>query len=132
MTFARNGAGIVQIFSAPELSGIFGKVSGEITEKRILLLPALRNPRVEFTSSTKSSASNFLSIAPNIAAGITAFPASRTFAPFALQRIDVLRSVASSITVLSSEAIISTPAIASFADFAFANFSAFCQALRKS
>ena len=130
--FARICAGISHITSALALSGILGKVSGEMTEKRILLLPALRNPRSEFTSRTKSSASNFLSIAPKIAAGITAFPGSRTFAPFALQRIEVLRSVASSITVLSSEAIISTPAIASFADFAFANFSAFCHALRKS
>ena len=121
-----------QIFSASELEGIFGNSSAENTANFVLLLPAFRKPRSGFTSKIKSSDADFFIMLPNIIEGTTATPGSTTFTPSALHLTEVFKSVASSMTFPSSEAVMKIPPIESFAALVSTNLSAICQASKKA
>ena len=76
MSFPKSEAIISQTSSAPELSGIFGKVSAGITGKRERFLPAFRVPLSSLTSRVIFGALDFRSMSPHTAAFRTAVPDS--------------------------------------------------------
>ena len=128
----KSDAMIEQMESAPLLSGMFGKESAASTAKRERLFPEVRDPRSGPTSRVKAFAVVFLRIVPNIPAFKTPTPGSRTVAPRAEHFTDDLSSVASRVTELSSPAVMRTPPLESFGDFAAVYFSAVCHALSNS